>query len=381
MHINSVFVLLAYTGYSLAGQNAPVLLGAAGNFAILARSGVENVPTSAISGNVGVSPKTASSLTGFDLVQDPSGQFSTSTQVNGRLMGSTDAPPTPSLLSAAVLDMQNAFADAMTRPNPDFFALKNGRIGGANLIPGIYKWTTGVTIASGITLTGGPTDISGSLNQAADVTINLSGGALPQNIFWAVAGTVTLNNNTVFQGNILTKTNIDIGFNAVNNGCLYAQTAVFMKQATILCPGGVVTPPPTSSAPTAPPSTSATPTSTVTTTTVTPQCTATASSTACATVAFQNLNASIHGDDFLTFTLTDTAEECIDFCACIPGCAFANPNFDNGKNTTMLTCAVYSGCHTAADATNTGGQTLPNGTLTTIANSSGFCLIPCGLSR
>ncbi|KAJ7743357.1 ice-binding protein, partial [Mycena metata] len=288
MHINSVFVLLAYTGYSLAGQNAPVLLGAAGNFAILARSGVENVPTSAISGNVGVSPKTASSLTGFDLVQDPSGQFSTSTQVNGRLMGSTDAPPTPSLLSAAVLDMQNAFADAMNQHIfIDFGSISfPGRIGGANLIPGIYKWTTGVTIASGITLTGGPTDtwifqVSGSLNQAADVTINLSGGALPQNIFWAVAGTVTLNNNTVFQGNILTKTNIDIGFNAVNNGCLYAQTAVFMKQATILCPGGVVTPPPTSSAPTAPPSTSATPTSTVTTTTVTPQCTATASSTAC----------------------------------------------------------------------------------------------------
>ncbi|KAJ7029630.1 hypothetical protein C8F04DRAFT_962570, partial [Mycena alexandri] len=300
---------------SLARQNAPVLLGTAGNFAILARSGVDNVPTSAISGNVGVSPKTASSLTGFDLVQDPSGQFSTSTQVNGRLMGSTDAPPTPSLLSAAVLDMQNAFADAMNQHIfIDFGSISfPGRIGGANLIPGIYKWTTGVTIASGITLTGGPTDtwifqVSGSLSQAADVTINLSGGALPQNIFWAVAGTVTLNNNTVFQGNILTKTNIDIGFNAVNNGCLYAQTAVFMKQATILCPGGVVTPPPTSSAPTAPPSTSATPTSTATTTTVTPQCTATASSTACATVAFQNLNASIHGDDFLTFTLTDTAE-------------------------------------------------------------------------
>ncbi|KAJ7249633.1 hypothetical protein C8J57DRAFT_1356326 [Mycena rebaudengoi] len=333
MLLSSVTVLLATIGYSLAASPAPVLLGSARSFAILARSRVSTVPNSAITGDVGVNRATVASLSGFDLVQDASGQFWTSAQVNGRLMGSTDAPPTPSLLTSAVLDMQNAFADAMNRRNPDFFRLKNGRIGGSNLVPGIYKWTTGVTISSGITLTGGPADtwifqISGSLNQAANVEITLVGGALPQNIFWAVAGTVTLNNNTIFQGNILAKTNVDIGINSVDNGCIYAQTSVFMKEATILC-AGVLPPPPSSSAPTAPPSTTATPTSTATTTTVTPQCTPTAASAACATVAFENLNASIQGGDFLTFTLTDTAEECIDFCACIPGCAFANrkPSF------------------------------------------------------
>ncbi|KAJ6614398.1 hypothetical protein B0H10DRAFT_1950763 [Mycena sp. CBHHK59/15] len=317
MHLSSVVVLLATIGYSLAASPARVLLGSAGSFAILARSGVFTVPNSAITGDVGVSPATVASLTGFDLVQDASGQFWTSAQVKGRLMGSTDAPPTPGLLAAAVLDMQNAFADAMNRPSPDFFGLKDGqtncRIGGSNLVPGIYKWTTGVTISTGITLTGGPADtwifqISGSLNQAANVNITLLGGALPQNIFWAVAGTVTLNNNTIFQGNILTKTNVDIGITAVDNGCIYAQTAVFMKEAAVLCAGGAVAPPPSSSAPTAPPTTSATPTNTAATTTVTPKCTPTAASASCATVAFENLNASIQGDDFRTFTLTDTAE-------------------------------------------------------------------------
>ncbi|KAJ7216370.1 hypothetical protein GGX14DRAFT_441326 [Mycena pura] len=109
---------------------------------------------------------------------------------------------------------------------------------------------------------------------------------------------------------------------------------------------------PTSTAKTT--SLSATPTNNATTTTVTPQCAPTPTSASCATVAFQNLNASIEGGDFLTFTLTAT-------------------------NTTMLTCSIYGGCHTAADAINTGGQTLPDGSLSAITNSSGFCLIPCGL--
>ncbi|KAF7374022.1 Fruit-body specific protein a [Mycena sanguinolenta] len=154
------------------------------------------------------------------------------------------------------------------------------------------------------------------------------------------------------------------GANAVQNGCIYALTTVELNMATISCPGAVVVPPPP-------------------TTTFAPGCAATSTPTpsaaACATVAFQNLNASIQGDDFLTFTLTETVEECLDFCACLPGgqCGFANPNFDNAKNTTMLTCAVYAGCHTAADATNTGGQSLPGGGVSTVTNSSGFCLKGC----
>jgi hypothetical protein len=67
-------------------------------------------------GNVGVSPATITSVTGFSLVQDVSTQFWTSTQVDGRVMGSTDGLPTPGLLTVAVLDMQAAFTDAMSKP-------------------------------------------------------------------------------------------------------------------------------------------------------------------------------------------------------------------------------------------------------------------------
>lgn len=212
----------------------------------------------------------------------------------------------------------------------------SGRIGGSILAPGIYKWTTGVTIATGITISGGPTDsrsliriwpsltdvratawifqVSGSFNQAANASATLVGGALPQNIFWAIAGTVTVGTNAIFQGNILAKTNVDIDTNATNNGCIYAQTAVNLKEATVLCSGGTIAPPipptsaPATSAPatTAPPTVTSTPTSSSATATFSPQCTPTAAP--CFTVEFQNLNASIQGDDFLTFTLADTVQ-------------------------------------------------------------------------
>ncbi|KAF8178826.1 hypothetical protein K438DRAFT_1843734 [Mycena galopus ATCC 62051] len=368
-------VLLAALPFSFAAGPAPVSMGSAGNFAVLARSRVSTVPESAITGDVGVSSADSNALTGFSLVQDQSQQFWTSSQVDGRVLDGAAAPPTPVLLSAAVQDMKAAFMDAMTRPNPDFKGLNDGRIGGDVLLPGLYKWTTGVTISSGITLSGGPTDtwifqISGSFNQAADVQMTLTGGALPQNIVWAIAGTVTLGANTVFQGTILAKTNVDVDANVVDNGCIYAGTAVALKETTIQCPGAV-TPPPTSST---------TSTSSAPTETFTPPCTPNA--TDCFTTAFENLTASIQGDDFLTFTLVDTVEECVDFCACVSGgCQFANLYFDNAKNTTMLTCAAYTGCHNATDATNTGGQTLPGGGVSTVTNSSGYCLQSCGLSR
>ncbi|MDA1296964.1 MAG: ice-binding family protein [Chloroflexi bacterium] len=44
---------------------APVDLGSAGNFVILSKSGITNVPTSAITGNIGTSPITGAAITGL----------------------------------------------------------------------------------------------------------------------------------------------------------------------------------------------------------------------------------------------------------------------------------------------------------------------------
>ncbi|KAJ6474338.1 hypothetical protein C8R45DRAFT_907454 [Mycena sanguinolenta] len=242
-------LLLATVGCAFAAGPAPVLLGTAGNFAILAKTGVSSVPNSDVSGNVGVSPATISSVTGFSLTQDVSTQFWTSAQVDGRVMGSTDGLPTPGLLTVAVLDMQTAFTDAMNRPNPNFVELKAGLIGGSILTPGLYKWTTAVSISTAITIAGGPADtwifqISGTLTQAPNVQITLTGGALSQNIIWVVAGTVQVGANAVFEGNILAQTNVVMGTDAIDFGCIYSQTAVALLEAMVLCGGSTTLPPP-----------------------------------------------------------------------------------------------------------------------------------------
>ena len=138
---------------------APVVLGMAGNYVILAKSGISTVPTSAITGNLGLSPAAASYITGFSLVADASGVFSTSTQVIGNVYAADYAVPTPANLTTAVSNMETAYTDAAGRALPDFTELGAGEIGGLTLVPGLYKWGTDVLISTDVTLNGGPNDV------------------------------------------------------------------------------------------------------------------------------------------------------------------------------------------------------------------------------
>src|SRR4051794_4711160 len=134
---------------------APVDLGsttdpaAAGDYVVLAKTGITNVTGSVITGgDLGVSPAAASFITGFSLIADATSVFSRSVSVTspGRVYASDYATPTPSNLTTAVLAMQTAYADAAGRTNPDFLNLGSGNLGGKTLVPGLYKWGTGVTI-------------------------------------------------------------------------------------------------------------------------------------------------------------------------------------------------------------------------------------------
>jgi hypothetical protein len=93
----------------------PVNLGTAANYAILAKSGISTVPTSAITGNLGISPAAAAYITGFPLTADSTNVFSTSSQVTGKIYAADYAVPTPSDLTTAVSDMQ---ATSAGRPWP-----------------------------------------------------------------------------------------------------------------------------------------------------------------------------------------------------------------------------------------------------------------------
>ena len=213
----------------------PVDLGVAGDFAILSKSGITNVPPSAITGNVGTSPITGAAL------------LLTCPQVDGTIYTVDPAGPLPCRvtdapgLTTAVLNMQAAYTDAAGRSNPDYLNVGAGIIGGLTLYPGLHKWTSTLLIPTDITLDGGPDDVwifqvSGTLTMSSAVRMNLKGGAQASNIFWQVSGAVTLGTTSHFEGNLLGATSIAVQTGATVNGRLLAQTAVTLQMNTVTMP-------------------------------------------------------------------------------------------------------------------------------------------------
>jgi len=218
---------------------AAVDLGTAENYAIVAKSAISNVPTSMVTGDLGLSPAAASYITGFALTKE--GVSWTSPQVVGRVFAANNDPPTPTELTTAVGDMQAAYTDAAGRKLPDFLELEGGAIGGLTLEPGLYKWTSSVTIPTDVTLAGGANDvwifqISGDLKLSAAQQMILSGGADPANVFWQVAGLVDLGATSHAEGIVLSKTAIKLQTGSSINGRLLAQTAVNIAGATVTAP-------------------------------------------------------------------------------------------------------------------------------------------------
>jgi len=245
--ILGVFAMLAGCSSSSGGDSdndnvgptgpAAVSLGSAGNFVILAETGVSNVPTSAIAGNIGLSPGATSALTGFS--QIILGDSASSSQVAGLLYASDMDAPTPTMLTTAIADMMIAYGDAAGRTLPDATELGDGEIGGMTLVPGLYKWGTGVSITTDVTLSGDGVwifQIGDSLTVASDVNVVLAGGAQAGKIFWQVAAAATLGSNSNFKGVILSGTAITLGTGVSMLGRAFAQSAVTMDKVDVTQP-------------------------------------------------------------------------------------------------------------------------------------------------
>ncbi|KJA22381.1 hypothetical protein HYPSUDRAFT_1084464 [Hypholoma sublateritium FD-334 SS-4] len=221
-----------------AAGPAAINLGTAGNFTILAKSGISTVPNSDITGNIGVSPSSGTSLTGFALTISPSGVFATSAQVSGSLLAADFAAPTSSQLSTAIVDMQTAFKNGTSRVHPNSRNLLAGRLTSQTLSPGLYKWTSGVTVTTSLTLNGTENDvwifqIQKNLVFATGAETILAGGALSKNVFWVVSGSVDLLASASLEGVILGGTEIALVTGALVNGRIFSQTAVTLQQSVV----------------------------------------------------------------------------------------------------------------------------------------------------
>jgi hypothetical protein len=229
----------SFTTASAGSGLAAVDLGAAGDYVILAKTAISNISSSAVTGDLGLSPAATSYITGFSLTNATG--YATSAQVTGKIYAADMAAPTPINLTTAVNNMITAYTDAAGRTTPDFSELGTGNIGGMTLTPGLYKWTNTVTLPSDITISGSSTavwifQIAGNLSVSNAVNITLTGGAQAKNIFWQVAGTATLGTTSHFEGVILSQTGITIQTGASFHGRALAQTAVVLDGNAVTKP-------------------------------------------------------------------------------------------------------------------------------------------------
>ncbi|MBA2662692.1 MAG: DUF3494 domain-containing protein [Bradymonadaceae bacterium] len=222
-----------------SGQQA-VDLGSAVDYVILSKSGISTTGTTAIVGDIGVSPAAEPAITGFDLVS-PWSTFATSALIEGKVWSVSFDEPTPTNLGVAVLDMEHAYDDAAGRTLPDSTELGDGDINGMTLTPGLHKWGTGVSFANGVTLDGGANDvfifqIAQNLTVGNGAMVTLAGNVKAENVFWQVAGEVTLGTTADFKGILLSKTLIAMETGAKLLGRAYAQTAVTLDANAVTQP-------------------------------------------------------------------------------------------------------------------------------------------------
>jgi hypothetical protein len=232
------------TGTTVAANPGAVNLGTAGDYAIFANSGIDTSPgASIITGDIGLGPAvTSTAFTGFTPTNVPS-TFATFAEVSGKAYAFDYAPPTPTRVNTASLDMGTAYTDAAGRTATSAATTNvgGGTLTGLTLTAGVYEWGSAVTIPTDLTLSGSSTDVwifkvAGTLDMAAAKNVILAGSAQSKNIFWQVSGATTIGANTHFEGIILDQTAITFGANSSINGRLLAQTAVNLNATTVAQP-------------------------------------------------------------------------------------------------------------------------------------------------
>jgi len=242
------------TGSTVAAGPKPVVLGTAGDYAILAKTGISTTTTAgtAVTGDIGTSPAAATYIQGFSLTLDaagtPPGCFSTttpSTLVTGKVYAAdynTGGCTTPADLTTAVLNMEAAYTDAAGRTASSAATTNvgGGTLANLTLAPGVYEWGSNVNITTDLHLNGAATDVwifkvAGTLNMASGKSVILS-GALAKNIYWQVADVVTIGTGAHFEGIVLGQTAIVMTTGASINGRLLAQSAVTLDATTVAQP-------------------------------------------------------------------------------------------------------------------------------------------------
>ena len=209
-------------GNAASAAQAPVGLGTAGSFAVLAGSGITNTGPTTITGDVGTFP--TPSETGFGSV--------TLTGTNH----DADA-----VTQQAKNDLVTAYNSAAGRTPA---ASEPVQLGGLTLDPGAY---TGGTFQITGTLTlnahGDPSavfifEVGSTLTTASNSAVALINGASPCNVYWQLGSSGTLGTATSFVGTIIALTSITATTGTSVRGRLLARNGAVTLDTTTINTGG-----------------------------------------------------------------------------------------------------------------------------------------------
>ncbi len=199
---------------------APVGMGTAGNFAVLAGSAVTNTGPSVISGSLGLSP--GSAVSGF-----PPGIV---------IAGTTEVADGVAL--QAKNDLVTAYNDAAGRSST---ATISGDLAGRTLTSGVYTASSSLGLSGQLTLNGqgNPNAVfifqaHSSLIVGSGADVVLIGAAQACNVYWQVGSSATIGTSAAFVGNILALTSVTMTTGATLQGSALARNgAVTLDTNTI----------------------------------------------------------------------------------------------------------------------------------------------------
>ena len=198
---------------------APVALGSAATFGVLAATTVTTIPTTVVDGDLGVYP--GNTVTG-------------SPTVNGTLhLGDPAA-------GQAQLDLTIAYNDAAGRTVGA--VLVAGNLGGQTLTPGLYKSSSSLEISSGDLTLDAQADanavfifqIASTLITTVGRQVILSGGAQSANVYWQVGSSATIGGSSAFKGTIMADQSITLNTAATLDGRALARNGAVALDANAI---------------------------------------------------------------------------------------------------------------------------------------------------
>jgi hypothetical protein len=200
-------------------------LGTALNFSVLAGSTITNTGPTVVTGSLGLDP--GSAVTGFP---------------PGRVTGSKHI--TDAVALQAKGGLVTAYNDAANSPTTSDLTGKN--LGGKNLNPGVYAFSSSAQLTGSLTLSGNGVyifKIKSTLTTASNSVVRLTDGAEGCSVFWQVGSSATLGTGSQLQGNLMALTSIIMTTGArIRSGRALARNgAVTLDDNTITPPSGSCT--------------------------------------------------------------------------------------------------------------------------------------------